>query len=72
MQLAPLPRPRLQLVFGYLTVFMPHPIPLRPESAESKTKPKPPLNPVVPRQYLTGGILRAEQPRAPGSKGQDH
>lgn len=72
MQSVPLPCTKLQFLFGYLTVLMPHPHPLTPESVESKTEHKTPPNPVVLCRYLTGGILRAEQPRALGSKGQDH
>lgn len=72
MQSAPIPQSRFQFPFGYLTVLMPHPIHLTPESVEIKPKHKPPSNPMVPCRYLTGGILRVEQPKALDSKGQDH
>lgn len=72
-QPGPTSRPRLRFLFGYLSVLTPHAIhSSQPGSVESKAEQESPWKAVVPCRYLTGGMLRAEQPRALASKGQDH
>lgn len=69
MQPGPTSRPRLR----FLSVLTPHAIhSSQPGSVESKAEQESPWKAVVPCRYLTGGMLRAEQPRALASKGQDH